>query len=134
MKNFISEETKTLDCFDSKSFYNDVCKIVNYLEPSISEKESLNIIRSRDELGDGLVNDDSLIIHVISKKVRKNQAVYCYLNRPVNWQSSITDISAKIDKAVVLLVTPDLKEGELLNLENFIENKGIDQVENLVMR
>jgi len=134
MKKFIEEETKTINGSDTKSFYNDVCRIVNYLEPSIGEEESLEIIKSRDKLGDGLVSDDSLIIHIISKKVKKNQAVYCYLTSPVEWRSSITNMSAKINKAVILLVAPDLKDGELLNLENFIENKRMDQVENLVMR
>lgn len=134
MKNRIIEKVKYLDCTNIQYFYDDVCKIVNYIEPSFDNGEIMHLIKSRDQEGDGLVSDDSLIIHVISKKVKKNQAIYCYLRKTVSWHSSVTDLSARLNKAVILMVAPDLKNGELINLEDFIEDKRIDRVENLVMR
>lgn len=134
MTDFIDEKKYLLNSIDINGFYDDVCRIVNYLEPSLSKNDTLTLIKNRDTLGDGLVSNDSLIIHVISKEITVDQAVYCSLGSPILWHSSVTNNSAELTKAVILMVTPDLKDGELLNLENFIENKRIDQVENLVMR
>lgn len=134
MKKPISETYSVLNNDGIDAFYNDIFTIVNYLEPSLSTDDIQKLIQSRDKLGDGLVSDDSLIIHVISEKVRKNQAVYCYLNKPVLWKSSFDNISAQIKKAMIIVISPTLKNGEAVHLEDFFNNKGIVNVKRLVMR
>lgn len=134
MTSIIDERICFLNSNNIGSFYLDVSKIVNHIEPSLEINEIEGIIQDRDKLGDGLVNSESLIVHVISNKVADNIAVYCYLKNSILWQSKITDLSASVKKAAILIVNPDLKDGRLLNLENFIDNKVLNNVKFLAMR
>lgn len=133
MTDIIDEQVCFFNSNNIDSFYEKVSQIVNYLEPSLETDEIGEIINTRDKLGDGLVNTNSLIIHVISKKVVNNTAVYCYLRSSILWQSKITNLSANIRRVVILIVNPNLKNGRLLNLENFINNKELNDMKRLVM-
>ncbi len=134
MNSFICEDTKVLDCKNINEFYSDVVHLVNKVEPSLNKDEVVKLIRSRDELGNGLVSENVLIVHVISNKIKNNRGIYCYLNNSVLWKSSFDDISANVNRAVILMVSPLLKNGKLMNLENFVNNEDIDNLKESIVR
>ncbi|KRO00834.1 hypothetical protein [Companilactobacillus kimchiensis] len=133
MKSIVNERFCTLNANNITSLNKEVYKIVNFIEPTLKSDEIQRLIDKRNQLGDGLVNDDSLIIHVISKKVLDNIAIYGYLRKTIYWNSEFTNISVNLKKIVILVVNPNLKKGELINLEAFINNEKINNVKKLVM-
>ncbi|WP_195701490.1 hypothetical protein [Companilactobacillus futsaii] len=103
MKKNIDEYYLHLEGKDIESLYDDVYHIVKNEEPNLNVEQIKNSISSRDDLGDGLVNDSSLIIHVINKKVNNNCVIYCYLKNKVFWQSEFSELKANLSR--VMLIT-----------------------------
>jgi mannitol/fructose-specific phosphotransferase system IIA component (Ntr-type) len=134
MKKNIDEYYLHLEGKDIESLYDDVYHIVKNEEPNLNVEQIKNSISSRDDLGDGLVNDSSLIIHVINKKVNNNCVIYCYLKNKVFWQSEFSELKANLSRVMLIIINPDLKGGQADNIDNFFNGKKLNSVELLVMR
>lgn len=134
MKRNIDEYYFSLKSNNIKSFYEDICCVVKNKEPNLTISQIKESISNRENLGDGLVDDTSLIIHVINDNVESNCVIYCYLKNELLWESNISKLKANLSKVMLIIINPNLKNGQAVNISNFFNGKKLKDVKLLVMR
>jgi len=119
----IKEKYLSVQLKDSEDLYHYITCFVNNIESSLSKKEILKDIRKRDEMGEGLISSNGLIIHIIDTKISQNRIVYLSLKKKIEYFSKQEKRMFYIDTVIVLIVNPNYSITSSNHLKKFLNDK-----------
>lgn len=119
----IKEKYLSVQLKDSEDLYHYITCFVNNIESSLSKKEILKDIRKRDEMGEGLISSNGLIIHIIDAKISQNRIVYLSLKEKIEYFSKQEKRMFYIDTVIVLIINPNYSITGSNHLKNFLNDK-----------
>ncbi|WEV36272.1 hypothetical protein [Lactobacillus sp. ESL0677] len=118
----IKEQYMTIAPASLEELYKSIIAYTQRIESSLDAAEIMAVIKERDEIGEGLVSDDGLIIHVINRKVKQDVITYFSLSKPINYCLKSLKKSFDLDKVVLLVVNPGHQLNKPKHLITFIMN------------
>lgn len=119
----IKEKYLSVQLKDSEDLYHYITCFVNNIESSLSKKEILKDIRKRDEMGEGLISSNGLIIHIIDTKISQNRIVYLSLKKKIEYFSKQEKRMFYIDTVIVLIINPNYSITSSNHLKKFLNDK-----------
>lgn len=119
----IKEKYLSVQLKDSEDLYHFITRFVNNIESGLSKKEILKDIRKRDEMGEGLISSNGLIIHIIDTKISQNRILYLSLEEKIEYFSKQEKRMFYIDTVIVLIINPNFSLTGSNHLKKFLNDK-----------
>ena len=119
----IKEKYLSVQLKDSEDLYHYITCFVNNIESSLSKKEILKDIRKRDEMGEGLISSNGLIIHIIDTKISQNRILYLSLEEKIEYFSKQEKRMFYINTVIVLIINPNFSLTGSNHLKKFLNDK-----------
>lgn len=119
----IKEKYLSVQLKDSEDLYHFITRFVNNIESGLSKKEILKDIRKRDEMGEGLISSNGLIIHIIDTKISQNRIIYLSLKEKIEYFSKQEKRMFYIDTVIVLIINPNYSITSSNHLKKFLNDK-----------
>nr|WP_257571328.1 PTS sugar transporter subunit IIA [Tetragenococcus halophilus] len=63
-------------------------------------------IMEREEIGDTFVGNGTILLHVISKKIKQEIGLYLFLQEQKRWHSIYSNHEYKINRVIILCINP----------------------------
>lgn len=119
----IKEKYLSVQLKDSEDLYHFITRFVNNIESGLSKKEILKDIRNRDEMGEGLISSNGLIIHIIDTKISQNRIIYLSLKEKIEYFSKQEKRMFYINTVIVLIINPNFSLTGSNHLKKFLNDK-----------
>ena len=119
----IKEKYLSVQLKDSEDLYHFITRFVNNIESGLSKKEILKDIRKRDEMGEGLISSNGLIIHIIDTKISQNRILYLSLEEKIEYFSKQEKRMFYINTVIVLIINPNFSLTGSNHLKKFLNDK-----------
>lgn len=63
-------------------------------------------IMEREEIGDTFIGNETVLLHVISKKIKQEIGLYLFLQEQKPWHSIYSNHDYKINRVIILCINP----------------------------
>ncbi|WP_434520463.1 PTS sugar transporter subunit IIA [Pediococcus sp. M21F004] len=100
---------------------NQLAKAITPYLPGMSVLEIKDCIKSREQIGDTFIGNQTVILHVSSEKIEKPFCLYALEKTPVIWKSAYSEENHQVMNFVVLVINPKKQDLEFKQLSKFLQ-------------
>lgn len=87
----------------------ELAQLIKQHCPDLLIQEITDLIISREKVGDTFIGHRTVVLHVVSSKIRNEKCLYISSDTVAKWQSLATKQNHDVEQFIILVVNPKSK-------------------------